>query len=564
MIMKKGKLHLGLILLSSLFAITDATAQSSTINTEQMATSGYSSNTSAGSGGTAYITFAIENNSGGDIKLTDVGRYVTSTYNGETSTLYYSETELSGNPGTLPTTGWTEVDENILSGISTSDINPVNVGMEFIIPDGKTYRFALMITGTNYYSSSGSPNTFTVNGVSLYCGDYQINGANVGYGASNTPRYFRGFITFEPACDAKITQQPANQNACLNGEVTLTATTTDAQTFRWQVNNNGNWTNINDNATYSGATTNTLQINNVTTAITANKYRLVGTNTASGCSVISEAASINLLGSGFSTIGIFSSTGETICRGQEVSVHAYFTNGGTNPQFVWYRNGTVIPGETAGVLKISTLNNGDVVTSRLFSNAQCVSPSLSDGIRFDVDAIQKPAVRISSVYNEDNSTTFTATASGGGVNPRYYWMINKNVIPGEDGATFTTSLLNPGDQVSVSMRSDLPCADPPVVASNSLTGVENLSGNATASFSILPNPNNGSFMIRGLGDSKTAGEQIVVRITNAMGQVVHQQSIATSTTELPVNMPDNVPNGMYIVNIVADGQVTSARFTLNR
>lgn len=171
-----------------------------TINTNLLATSGYTGGTSTGSGGTKFITFAIENNSGTPIVLTDVGNWTATSHNGQTSELYYSATSLSGTVGTFPTiAGWNLVHTQTVTGITATGVNPVNTGMNFQIPNNTTYRFAILTTGTNFYSSSGAPNNFTAGGVTLYTGNYQIGGQNVGYAATISPRYFTGFITFEPA-----------------------------------------------------------------------------------------------------------------------------------------------------------------------------------------------------------------------------------------------------------------------------------------------------------------------------------------------------------------------------
>src|SRR5690606_22013739 len=191
-----------------------AIAQSSTINTHTMASSGYTGGTSTGSGGTAFITFAVHNHSGSAIKLTEVGNWTATAHNGKYSTLYYSATSLSGTVGTFPMLGWDTVSSQEVAGITATTVNTVNSGMEFEIPNNTTYRFAILTTGTNYYSSSSSPNSFTVDGVTLYAGDYQISGSNVGYAATLTPRFFTGYITFEPACTAVFTSEPADVSLC--------------------------------------------------------------------------------------------------------------------------------------------------------------------------------------------------------------------------------------------------------------------------------------------------------------------------------------------------------------
>lgn len=537
-----------------------ALAQSSTINTELMASSGYSSATSAGSGGTKYITFAVENNSGGDIKITEIGRYVTTGHNGETSTVYYSESSLSGNPGSLPATGWVKDDEEVIAGVTSSAINPVNTGMELIIPSGKTYRIAMLTTGTNYYSSSGSPNNFTVAGVSLYAGDYQLNGGNVGYGASNTPRYFRGYITFEPACDAKISAPPTTKSVCPGDTVSYSATATGAQAYRWQSNSNGTWTNLTDNFTYTGTATNTLTIHGVTAAMAGNDFRVIATNTPSNCSVISDSASLDLLGAGYSSVGINASTGLSICKNQEVSVHSFFTNGGTNPRFEWYKNGIIIPGETSGVLKINTIADNDVITCKFYSNAQCVGTATSNVLKFDVETRLIPTVSVNSIYNGGNSFTFTAVPQHGGDNPTYYWFVNGKAVPEENGQTFTKEDMKSYDVVTVMMRSDLPCADPQVVSSRGIT-TSVASINDEQLFTLSPNPTSGQFVIS--LNNAVANEEINVRIFNGMGQLVYSQSAtADGSARIQVTMPANSPAGVYIANISSGAEQASLRFVL--
>jgi len=226
---------------------TVVSAQSTTINTHTMAATGYTGGTSTGSGGTKFITFAVHNASGSPIKLTDVGNWTATSHNGQTSTLFYSSTSLSGTVGTLPTSGWDTVSSQTVSGITSTTVNPVNTGMNFIIPNNTTYRFAILTTGTNYYSSSGTPNSFTVSGVSLYTGNYQISGSNVGYAATLSPRYFTGFITFEPAYtapdNAGITTLISPLNFCAgNHPVQIeivnsgTATLTSA-VINWELDN---------------------------------------------------------------------------------------------------------------------------------------------------------------------------------------------------------------------------------------------------------------------------------------------------------------------------------------
>jgi hypothetical protein len=186
------------IVLLNLGCVFNLKAQE-TINTT-IGSTGYTGTNSSGSG--YAITFVIANNSGSDILITDMGRYGTTTHNGTTSQLWYSSTSLSGTYGTLAGPTWTMAASQTVSGITTTGVNTFNSGMSLLMPAGETWRFAAYTTGANNYSGTGvgtcTPNTFTsLSGVTMYVGDYQIGGAYVGYGATNNPRFFTGFLTYE-------------------------------------------------------------------------------------------------------------------------------------------------------------------------------------------------------------------------------------------------------------------------------------------------------------------------------------------------------------------------------
>ncbi|GAB2811188.1 hypothetical protein GCM10027043_08250 [Ferruginibacter profundus] len=66
--------------------------------------------------------------------------------------------------------------------------------------------------------------------------------------------------------------------------------------------------------------------------------------------------------------------------------------------------------------------------------------------------------------------TFTATPVNGGTAPVYQWQVN-GVNAGTNSPVFSTNTLVNGDNVTVSMTSTLPCANPAAASSNSITMV---------------------------------------------------------------------------------------------
>lgn len=79
-------------------------------------------------------------------------------------------------------------------------------------------------------------------------------------------------------CPAIAFTGPIADTACIGGQAFFTAASTSATAWQWQLNTGAGWTNITNNATYSGATTATLTVSNATTAMAGYQYRAYATS----------------------------------------------------------------------------------------------------------------------------------------------------------------------------------------------------------------------------------------------------------------------------------------------
>jgi hypothetical protein len=75
-----------------------------------------------------------------------------------------------------------------------------------------------------------------------------------------------------------INTQPGNSTICAGANTSFSITATGAVTFQWQVDNGGGFANITNDATYSGATTTTLNITAAPFSFNGYQYRCVATN----------------------------------------------------------------------------------------------------------------------------------------------------------------------------------------------------------------------------------------------------------------------------------------------
>ncbi|WP_264521934.1 T9SS type B sorting domain-containing protein [Flavobacterium sp. N1994] len=110
--------------------------------------------------------------------------------------------------------------------------------------------------------------------------------SGTGYGNPN-PNY----ITAAPIV---ITTQPQNTTACELQSATFSISTNAVNSYQWQLSTNGgiSWSLISNNATYSGAATNSLTVSNVTPAMVGYQYRVFLMKNGNTCGLLSNAATL--------------------------------------------------------------------------------------------------------------------------------------------------------------------------------------------------------------------------------------------------------------------------------
>jgi gliding motility-associated-like protein len=161
----------------------------------------------------------------------------------------------------------------------------------------------------------------------------------------------------------------------------------------------------------------------------------------------------------------------SVCVGDVLNFSASGTNGGTAPAYQWYVNGNIVNGATNDTYS-SVLNNGDIVTVEMTSNAPCANPltAASNQITAVVIPYVTPAVAITSSMVNDSiclgqNVTFDAAGVNGGSTPIYTWYVN-GVDQLVNGPTFSSSTLIQNDIITVTLTSSEPCLTQPSANSN--------------------------------------------------------------------------------------------------
>ena len=186
---------------------------------------------------------------------------------------------------------------------------------------------------------------------------------------------------------------------------------------------------------------------------------------------------------------VINSTANTVCAGTLVSFSAVVNNAGGAPAFQWLLNGNPIAGQNALNYSSTALNNNDIISFQVISNAVCANPTqiISNTIVANILPNASPFVSITSVPSivcVGQTVTINANAQFGGSNPQFIFRLNGAVIQTGSSNTFTSNQLEDGDVVSVLMSSNYLClTGSNTVSSSNLTLIIKPAPTATASAS---------------------------------------------------------------------------------
>jgi len=181
-----------------------------------------------------------------------------------------------------------------------------------------------------------------------------------------------------------------------------------------------------------------------------------------------------------------------ICQSAMDTFTASAVNGGISPTYVWYKNGAQVYGNGRYYYD-NTLVTGDDIRVTLASSAICrTADSVSINLPITNVVPQSiPGVNVNAtpVPSEcaGNPRNFTSLITGGGSSPLYQWYVNSVPIPGANLSTYTSSMLNDKDTVTLLLTTNALCPSMPYAFSNQV--IVNVISNVVPSVSVLASSN---------------------------------------------------------------------------
>ena len=251
------------------------------------------------------------------------------------------------------------------------------------------------------------------------------------------------------------------------------------RTYRWYTYTGTSWVQVNNGGNYSGATSATLNINNMTA--TANtKTLLYYCRVTGACNV--QSSSVCTLTVHAKPAITANPVNVTRCDGFG-NIDFKITANGTNISYQWQlstnggstwgnlTNNSLYSGVNTNILSVTVASNPmNGYRYRCIVSGTCTPAVTSAVATLTVNPIVTPSVSItasSADICQGQSVTFTPTPVIGGTAPQYQW--RKNNTPVATGSTYTTTTLAHGDIITCHMTSNAPCATPAIVLSNPIT-----------------------------------------------------------------------------------------------
>jgi hypothetical protein len=299
-----------------------------------------------------------------------------------------------------------------------------------------------------------------------------------------------------------LTIAASSNPACVGSSVTFLPTPTNGgttPTYQWLLNGGAI-------ATGNSYTTSSLSNIDVVTCTMTSNAACLNTSTASSNAI---TMTINPIVAPTITTSLTTGTNPA-CSGTNLGFTATSTNGGTSPAYQWMVNGTAA-GTNSSMFSSTLLNNNDIVTCTLTSNASCTTTLTATSIGIAISITASPATPTISIGS--NGTTLTSSATTGN-----QWYQNGVLIAGATNQTYTATT-NANYTVMVTANG---CSS--FTSSNALVsavGITDLQ-NVGTHFIIYPNPSNGKFTLL---FTSTDILKFKIELHNVLGQIVYFEDL---------------------------------------
>lgn len=267
-------------------------------------------------------------------------------------------------------------------------------------------------------------------------------------------------------------------------------------------------------------------------------------------------------------LGAYASPNDSICPGTYLTLVTVPPT--TAPaQYQWFKNNNLLAGAVGQRYSTTLYADGDTFYVRMYSTSMCSTPVTLYSNKIGITEVNMPMPLSAKVKSNPSpalpggAVSFDLDLLNEGQSPTFQWQLNGQDVANATFRIWSTSNLSPYDKVNCIVGSSDPCAEPKIKSSDTVevnfaTGVAGIKGNEEVL--LYPNPNDGSFRVKSQ-HSKLKNIEVV----NVTGQVVHKYQPVLPQSELMVELPAQIPPGVYYLHVNNNnGNNSVLKFTLTR
>lgn len=404
----------------------------------------------------------------------DGGVVEVSTNNGSTWNDLGSKFEKNGYNGSLGT-GSNLAGRGAFTGTSTGFIQSV---INLSSYAGQNIKIRFRFASDNNTGAPSGTSGWWVDDIVLYSEPAVQIRSNLFNASSVRQSYSDTLTRITAGCTAAtITTQPSNANGCVGGSTTISVVATGGTpTYQWQVNPGSGFVNVVPSATYSGETTATLTISNITAGMNGYLYRVIIANT---CTPSFNSNQATLSVGAVATLNS-SPSNASVCPGANTS---FVVSASNATSYQWQVNPgsgfvNITPGAPYSGENTATLTITNVTVSMNNYQYRCVIGSCPSAINSNSATLTVPApVSITTqpanaTVCEGQGATFSVTATG--TVGSYQWQVST-----DGGTTYTN--ISGANATSLT----LPAVTPALNNTRYRVVITGTCGNVTSNVGIL-------------------------------------------------------------------------------
>lgn len=250
-------------------------------------------------------------------------------------------------------------------------------------------------------------------------------------------------------------------------------------------------------------------------------------------------------------ISIYSGNNTQCAPADTVKFRAIYSNGGTNPTFLWKKGWTSVGNDS--VFKYVPQNN-DQIKCQLTSNALCASPNnpTSNIINMIVNPLPNVSFNVPQLYDTLCSNIYGYQLTGGAPNGGVYSGLGVN------GGIFSPSTVGLGTYlISYSVTNATTGCSNTAIDTIEVVNCTKIEENYISKVNIFPNPSRNILFF----DLNNITFPLYVEVLNLNGEVVTKKTFLQKDEN---TLEHNLQSGIYFIKIIINEKVVLKKLSVIR